>query len=375
MRKYLRYFIFTFSVLAIYYLLNNLHNNDKQFKVERFRSTSSPKSGIEGKLGRAEYFNRMLRDPATGQIPKNIRHKELSFAKKLREQDLFKTNQIENLEWNEAGPNNVGGRTRAIAVDIANPNTIIAGGVSGGIWKSTDKGETWQMKSTSTQILSVTSIAQDPRSGHTNTWYYGTGEFQGSAGDMAQSHIFTGDGIYKSTDNGETWNVLNSTYSKNITRWDSEFDYVYKIIVNPATGSIFVAVQSEGIFRSSDGGNSFSLVIGGNANHYTSDLDIHSNGTIVAVLSTSYNDVTPQNSPGVYKSTDDGNNWTNITPNTFPASHYRNLVEIAPSNPNTAYVLSFTWEFLEEKYDIVKFHKINISNGASEDRSQNMPLF
>ena len=65
------------------------------------------------------------------------------------------------------------------------------------------------MKSTSTQILSVTSIAQDPRTGHTNTWYYGTGEFQGSAGDMAQSHIFTGDGIYKSTDNGETWNVLN----------------------------------------------------------------------------------------------------------------------------------------------------------------------
>ena len=117
MRKYLRYFIFTFSVLAIYYLLNNLHNNDKQFKNERFRSTSSPKSGIEGKLGRAEYFNRMLRDPATGQIPKNIRQKELSLAKKLREQTLSKTNQTENLEWNEAGPNNVGGRTRAIAVD------------------------------------------------------------------------------------------------------------------------------------------------------------------------------------------------------------------------------------------------------------------
>ena len=80
--------------MAIFYLLNNLHkNNNKTVKIDRSRSTSSPKSGIEGKLGRAEYFNRMLRDPATGQIPKNIRQKELSFAKKLREQALYKTKQ------------------------------------------------------------------------------------------------------------------------------------------------------------------------------------------------------------------------------------------------------------------------------------------
>ena len=105
MKKCLRYFIITFSVFAIIFCITSLHsNNYGPDRNERIRSSSSPKSGIEAKLGRAEYFNRMLRDPSTGHVPKNIRQKELSFAKKLREKDLSKNNQTENLEWNEAGP-------------------------------------------------------------------------------------------------------------------------------------------------------------------------------------------------------------------------------------------------------------------------------
>lgn len=354
---------------------------EEKITTQKNHSTSSPKAGIKAKKGRWEYFQRMLRDPATGEIPRGIRQKELAFAKELQEKNnsLQKTANNMDLGWKEAGPVDVGGRTRALAIDVNDPNTIIAGGVSGGIWKSTDKGATWQMKSTTSQILSVTSLAQDTRSGHTNNWYYATGEYQGSAGDMAQSHQFTGDGIYKSTDNGETWNVLSSTYSPNTTKVDSYFDFVYKISVNPNTGSVFAATHDYGIFKSTDGGTTFSRVIGGNGHHYTCDFDIHSNGTIVAVLSsTVYNDVTPQRSPGVYKSTDDGQNWENITPNTFPVNHYRNIIEIAPSNPNIAYVLSFTNEYEyvgDKKYDKVAFHKINVGNGSSEDRSANMPAF
>ena len=92
-----------------------------------------------------------------------------------------------DLGWKEAGPIDVGGRTRALAVDVTNPNTILAGGVSGGMWKSTDKGATWQMKSTTSQVLSVTSLAQDPRPGNTNTWYYASGEYRGSANDRGRT--------------------------------------------------------------------------------------------------------------------------------------------------------------------------------------------
>ena len=59
--------------------------------------------------------------------------------------------------------------------------------------------------------------------------------------DQGEIIDFTGDGIYKSTDNGETWKVLQSTVSSNIASWDSPFDFVSKIEVSPTTGSIFIA--------------------------------------------------------------------------------------------------------------------------------------
>ena len=124
--------------------------------METSPATSSPKAGIEAKKGRAEYFYEMLKDPATNEIPKGIRQKELAFAKELLgNQSLNKTNDVNALSWKEAGPYDVGGRTRALAVDVKNPNTIIAGGITGGIWKSTNKGVTWEMKSTTSQVLSV----------------------------------------------------------------------------------------------------------------------------------------------------------------------------------------------------------------------------
>ena len=90
------------------------------------RKTFSPKAGMEMKKGRGEYFLRMLRDPATGKIPEAIREKELAFARELNEKAslLDKPAAIENISWKEAGPYDVGGRTRALAVDVKNPNTI-----------------------------------------------------------------------------------------------------------------------------------------------------------------------------------------------------------------------------------------------------------
>ena len=370
--------ILLFSVFSLAFLAFIVFSsNDNSVKLERIRSTSSPKSGIEGKKERAEYFYRLLADPQTKEIPKNIRAKELLFAKKLNEKSnsINKTANVEALSWKEAGPIDVGGRTRALAVDVNNPNIIIAGGASGGIWKSTDKGATWNMKSTNTQVLSVTCIAQDTRSGQSNIWYYAAGEFLGSGGDQGSTHRISGAGIYKSVDNGETWNIIASTQDANETSWDSYFDYVENIIVSPVTGSLFLTSQGMGILRSTDGGNNYTHILGGINEHIFSDIDIASNGNMVAVISSPFQGTTASNQPGIYKSTNDGTNWTSITPNSFPTDHQRSVVQIAPSNPNTACVLTFTGSFISEKYDDVRFHKINVSNGTSEDRSANMPNF
>ncbi len=369
-----RFIIFCLTTLLIFEMIPFDQNkrNLKESQSKRIRSTSSPKASIEAKKGRWEYFHRMLRDPATGEIPRGIRQKELEFAETIQKNALSKNSNVNALEWKEAGPVDVGGRTRALAVDINDPNTIIAGGVTGGIWKSTDKGATWQMKSTTNQILGVSCIAQDPRTGNTNNWYYASGEFDGSGPDYGYTARFYGSGIYKSTDNGENWNLLTS--ANNPTSFDTEFDYVSKIIVHPTSGNIFAASHAYGIIKSSNGGASFDHILGTINDHKYADIVIASNGTLIAALSSGWNE-NPTSSPGIFKSTNDGVNWTDITPNNFPATAQRSVIASAQSNPNVAYVLTFTGNYLdqESKIEEIKFYKINVSSGSSEDRSDNLP--
>ena len=131
---------------------------------------------------RLDWEFKLLRDPATNKIPKNIRAKELQFsrtipnAELLRKKSLNKTNKFFDIgTWKSIGPENIGGRTRALAIDVSDntSNTILAGWVSGGMWRSTNGGTSWTRVTTLPQLASVTTLAQDTRSGKTNIWYYG----------------------------------------------------------------------------------------------------------------------------------------------------------------------------------------------------------
>ena len=370
-KKYTKLFclsLFIISIIGTNFLSNTKTDYKNDQKV--VRKYSEANESVEMEKGRAEYFFRMLRDPKTNRIPPSIRYKELEFAKRLTEKNKSLNKISSNLTWNEAGPNDVGGRTRALAVDAADPNTIIAGGASGGIWKSTDNGATWKLKSDLNTILSVSSIAQDTRAGFTNIWYYGTGESQGSAGDQSGQARFSGNGIYKSTDNGETWQVLPNTLSSNVTVYDSPFDYVLRIIVSPVNGYIFVASDNFGIYRSTDGGNSFTLVLGGINEHRFSDVAVASNGNLLAVIS----DPGGTNTPGVYKSDNNGDSWTDITPNDYPQISARGVLAFAPSNNDVAY-LFLNAQAVSQTQDDLRFYKFNYSAGTSENRTNNLPDF
>lgn len=362
------FLILTFSIQTD----NSQHESTKKLGPEKVRSTSSPKGSVKSKKARAEYFFKMLRDPATNRIPQAIRQKELEYAKVLQQHSRNLSKAALSLTWKEVGPNDVGGRTRALAVDVTNPNTILAGGVSGGMWKSTDNGETWKIKSTPAQILSVTSIAQDRRPGYTKNWYYVCGEITGGSVSANGSAWFSGDGVYKSTDNGESWVVLPGTIDNDLTDWQ-KFDYCMKVIVTKK-GSILIATAGHGIYRSTDGGKTFSSSIGGPGEHVYSDVAETTDGVLLSVVSTGFSGVKQAREPGVYKSTDDGASWIKITPATFPASHMRSTIATAPSNPDIAYILTDVGELKDDRDD-VRFHKINLKTGASEDRSANMPDF
>ncbi|MDZ7657972.1 T9SS type A sorting domain-containing protein [Fodinibius sp.] len=349
-------------------------------KVATENTTLDP---VEKKKARTDYFFNLLRDPATNSIPPNIRSRELNHAKQLpgrnggllRKSGTATAQAIGDITWNMAGPTDLGGRTRALAFDQDNPNTILAGGVSGGMWKSTDGGSTWQLKTDPNQNMSVSSVAQDPT--NPDTWYYATGEFRGNtASDRGGTASYFGTGIYKSTDNGETWSRLAATEDTD-AGWNTQFDFISRIVVNPTNGDVYFAANGFGVFKSSDEGGSFNLVFGGplGAHRYV-DIIVNGKGELLAALSenSASSSATPNNSPGLYRSTDDGNSWTDVTPADFPATHDRTYLAFAPSAPDTAY--SYTYEGSGSGSDEdISFFIHDFANDDSEDRSANLPDF
>lgn len=295
------------------------------------------------------------KDPKTGKIPLNIRALELAF---MREQTSLINVPLAAGDiisaWINRGPFNVGGRTRALAVDSRNENIILAGGVSGGMWRSSDQGATWQKTTGTDELQSVSCIAQDPT--NPDTWYYGTGEFSGNSASGSGA-FFLGDGIYKSTDNGLTWAVLPSTQSDTPESFDSNFDINMEMVVDPTNGDLYVATV--GILnRSTDGGASFTEVLTGNASWV--DVVVSSTGMLYAVL----------DGEGVFSSTD-GVNWTDITPDSgFPlVGGERKELALAPSNEDILYLIG---EDADNSSDY-SFWRFDESTDTWTDRSAGIP--
>ncbi|GAB5521257.1 MAG: exo-alpha-sialidase [Rhodothermales bacterium] len=313
------------------------------------------------------------RDPAIGEIPIDQRQQEVAYAQTLpRREDLAAKTGHTPYTWTEAGPSDIGGRTRVLVFDAADPNIILTGGVSGGIWKSTDGGATWVLKTTVAEHPGVTALVQDPRPGHTHVWYYGSGEWFGdrTPSDRGFTAIYNGAGLYKSEDNGETWTLLPATADANPTGCCDPFDYVHRMVMHPTTGTLFVATNTHGIYRSDDGGASFSRVLGSGNGAYTwTEVAVSSTGTLVATLSAAG----PQ--PGIYRSTNDGQTWQRITPSTFPTSHGRSVVTFAPSNPDAAYVMTYAGPNRGDGREDIRLHKLNVAQGTGQDRTASLPNF
>lgn len=372
-----------FIIAAVFILFAALGfmllNSRKDSALSEHVAANRDEEGKRSPLGLEELSQTFI-DPATGTIPPGIRSRELEYAATLpkRGHALSKSNNASLYNWASAGPNNRAGRTRGLVVDINDSQTIIAGGVSSGVWKSTDGGASWALTTTPGTSLNVTTLVQDPRPGQTHAWYFAGGEFRGNltTSDRGLVAPYMGAGIFKSIDDAERWQLLPSTKDSSPTTFNSAFDFVHRLAINSITGTLFVANNLSGILRSADGGASFALALGGFAQHAWSDVAVGANGVVVAVLSQQpINAIQPTNPPGVYKSNDDGLTWTRVTIATFPSTHHRSLLAIAPSNPDVVYVLTFTGQTFSDGREDVRFHKINLSTGLAQDRSANLPRY
>jgi hypothetical protein len=326
----------------------------------------------------AAYEYTRLKNPKTGSIPKDMRAKELLYASTLPKVD--ENNRAGSLLWQNRGPINLGGRTRAFAIDVANENTILAGQASGGMWRSSDGGAHFTKTTRPEQIHSTTCVAQDKRTGKTNVWYYGTGEEYAIVNAAGFSSQFSGNGIFKSTNNGQSWDLLPATVSNTPTTMYQrhDFDFVWELITdNTRTDSDLVyAAVVNGIWRSADGGTTWTEALGLDSSNpgisrYT-DLSITSAGVIYATVSSG----TP--AKGIYRSTD-GITWKNITPSGFPRTYDRIEIGIAPSDETQVYFIAESGDTSAARTGHSLWHYKYLSGdgtaagGQWENRSANIP--
>jgi hypothetical protein len=140
--------------------------------------------------------------------------------------------------WVALGPGNIGGRTRALAINPGNPEMMYAGSSGGGVWKTLDGGATWSPLTDLLPSIAVDTLAMAPNA--PDTLYAGTGEPTGSVARR-------GAGIFKTQDGGATWNQLPGTAN-------SDFFYVNQIVISLANSNNIYAATETGVFSSQDGG-------------------------------------------------------------------------------------------------------------------------
>jgi hypothetical protein len=161
--------------------------------------------------------------------------------------------------WTAIGPGNIGGRIRAISPNPANGNDILIGGVSGGVWRTTNGGASWSPANDFMGNLAVSTIVRDPS--NPQVVYAGTGE------GFFNFDAVRGYGIYKSTDGGTTWALIpGTTPNPDPLTIGWGFFYVNRIAVHPTNPLILLAATSGfycntgGLLRSTNGGANWSLV-------------------------------------------------------------------------------------------------------------------
>ena len=244
-------------------------------------------------------------------------------------------NTYQELHWRMSGPLR-GGRTRAAAGVPSQPNVFYMGQVNGGVWKSDDYGRTWNpiFDREATQSIGAIAVApSDP-----NIVYVSSGE------GLHRPDLSVGDGIYKSTDAGKTWTHMPGL---------RDGQQIPALAIDPRDpNKLFAAVlghpygpsEERGLYRSSDGGQSWQRVITKDENTGASDVEIDPSNPDVVYASMwearegPWEDNNVFNGPGggLFKSTDGGSTWHPLTSG-LPKDLSQIYVAIAPSDPRRLY--------------------------------------
>lgn len=247
---------------------------------------------------------------------------------------------MSKLKWRSVGPY-VGGRVVTVAGVASSPHLFYAGTVGGGVWKSTDDGLVWKnitdgkLNSPSASIGAIAVAPSNP-----SVLYIGTGE------DDIRNDMIPGDGVFKSVDGGKTWHRtgLRATHSMSVILVDP---HNANVVYAASMGHVFVPGPNRGVFKSIDGGKTWKKILFVNDKTGAIDLVMDPNhpDVLYATMWQAQRMPWGLNSggpgSGIYKSTDGGAHWTNLTHNTgLPKGVLGRIgVTIAASQPNVVYAI------------------------------------
>lgn len=250
----------------------------------------------------------MTRDPRTNTVPKERLLQAFEVAEAKRAQ---RAGDALPIYWEERGPNNVGGRTRALIIDANDPTnrTVWAGGVAGGLWRTNDIDASpvvWTNIDDFFDNLAISTLAQDPS--NPNFMYFGTGE-----NGFGNADAVRGLGIWRSVDGGANWAQLPAT---------AGFLIINKIVIDNA-GVVYAATNA-GIRRSTDNGLTWPVFAGAPGGN-VQDIEIAANGDIYAA----------RNNNGVFRF--QAGAWTQLGGGLPTTGFGRVELACAPSNTNVLY--------------------------------------
>jgi photosystem II stability/assembly factor-like uncharacterized protein len=245
---------------------------------------------------------------------------------------------LKGLQWRSIGPYR-GGRSTAVTGVASQPNVFFFGATGGGVWKTTDGGINWDNVSDEyfkTGSVGAIGVAEsDP-----NVVYVGMGE------SPIRGNVSHGDGVYKSTDAGKTWKHIGLEDTRQISRVRVHPKNPDIVFVG-AQGHVFGPNDQRGVFRSTDGGKNWQKVLFRSNKAGATDLilDPTNPNTIYAALWEVYRQPWTLESggpgSGIFKSTDGGDTWNEITRNQgLPKGLIGNIgITVSPANPERVWAI------------------------------------
>ncbi len=289
--------------------------------------TPRPKDGRMHQQA-SNYFSIMRRNIHTGKVEVADYYKALQEARQIAGQ-----RSVNGLTWMSAGPDNVGGRTRALLIDKDDPNKLFAGGVTGGLYVSTNAGGTWTYLSDGWENINISTIVQDGD----GTIYVGTGcAFDASAPSNFDN--YPGGGIWRSTDGGQTFTRITSTIPAQYSPSD-EWAYINRLAVSNSKNSngyyTIYAGTRKGLKVSVDNGQTWFKPL-----HIDPACTVPDNGNIHDIVLTSDDKVFVARNGSLWTSTDGTTDCSYTQVSSLPASSSRMSIAVCPSDENVMYAMA-----------------------------------